>query len=132
MTRFATIAALALFVGASSLALADGTAAPGKPSHPMIKEVHVRMHDQMMRIKEGVKSGKLTKDQAKALREVLKSVKTQMDADFQQNGKKELTEDQVKQLNQMLDENSKTIYGEKHDPSSTAPAGGPSSAPPSN
>ena len=94
--------------------------------------LRVRLHDQMARIKAGVASGKLTKDQAHALIASLKAVREQMQADFTTNGSKELTPDQLTQLNQVLDANSKLIYGEKHDTDSTSPTGsaGTSSAPP--
>ncbi len=124
MNRLILMATLALFMGTSSLVLAQTTA---PVPHPRIKEVHARMHDQMIRVRAGVKSGKLTKEQAQALKASLKAVRAQMQADFTTNGKKELTPDQLAQLNQMLDANSKTIYGEKHD-DSTVPAGGSSPA----
>jgi hypothetical protein len=142
MKHLALATVLAFFMGAGSLALAQSTAAPpANHPHPRIREVRVRMHDQLARIKAGVKSGKLTKDQAQALRASLKAVRVQMQADFSTNGSKELTPDQLVQLNQMLDANSKTIYGEKHDTDSTSPTGstgstsstgsaGTSSAPP--
>jgi hypothetical protein len=127
MKKLALLTLVALFMGSGSLVLAQTTtAAPVVHPHPRIKEVHTRMHDQMLRIREGVKSGKLTKEQAQALIASLKAVRAQMQADFTTNGKKELTDDQLAQLNQMLDANSKDIYGEKHD-DSTAPATGSTS-----
>ncbi len=132
MKKIVSFAASLLFIGATGLAFAAETTAPApKPviHHPRIHEVHDRMKDQEARIKEGLKSGKLTPAQAKALRDVLKSVQAQMEADYKTNGKRELTDDQKKQLNQMLDENSKTIYGEKHDDGSTSPSGSTGTAP---
>jgi hypothetical protein len=108
-----------LFMGTTGLALAQTTTAPAMHPHPRIHEVRTRIADQYARIKAGLKSGKLTEDQAKALRVQLKAVHDQMMADFQTNGKRELTEDQLKQLNQMLDENSSTIHEEKHPDGST-------------
>lgn len=133
MKHLALATVLAFFMGAGSLALAQSTAAPpANHPHPRIREVRVRLHDQMARIKAGVASGKLTKDQAHALIASLKAVREQMQADFTTNGSKELTPDQLTQLNQVLDANSKLIYGEKHDTDSTSPTGsaGTSSAPP--
>jgi hypothetical protein len=120
MKSLALLVVLALLLGSGALALADTTTAPSAVAkHPKISEVHSRLKDQMKRIRIGVKNGKLTQDQANALIASLKAVRAQMQADFTTNGKKELTDDQLAQLNQMLDANSKTIYGEKHDISST-------------
>jgi polyhydroxyalkanoate synthesis regulator phasin len=93
----------------------NAPAAMGK--HPRFDEIHGRMKEQRERILEGVKTGKITKDEAKPLMEKVKAVGEQMKSDFQQNkqsGQKGLTDEQVQQLNQILDENSKAIYGEKH------------------
>lgn len=116
MKHLSLTAVLALLMGTSSLALAQTTTAapPAVHPHPRIAEVHTRMHDQMLRIRAGVKSGKITKEQAQALHAALEAVKTQMQADFTTNGKRELTDEQLAQLNQMLDANSKNIYDEKH------------------
>ncbi len=125
MKRIVSAAASLLLMGATGLALADTPPPPPKPiHHPRIHEVHDRMRDQEKRIEAGLKAGTLTPAQAKALRDVLKSVHAQMEADYKANGKRELTPDQQKQLNQLLDENSKTIYGEKHDDSSAPAANG--------
>jgi hypothetical protein len=118
MKKLALMTVFALLIGTGSLALADTTTASVTP-HPRIHEVHTRMHDQMARIRAGVKSGKLTQAQADALIVSLKAVREQMQADFSTNGSRDLTDDQLKQLNQMLNENSTTIYGEKHDTGST-------------
>lgn len=123
MKKLALLAMMALYMGTGSLASAQTTApAAVDHHHPRIREVHARIHDQMLRIRAGVKSGKLTKEQADALLTSLKAVKEQMEADFTTNGKKELTDDQVAQLNQMLDANSKNIFDEKHDTGSPAGA----------
>lgn len=122
MKKFTLLVMMAFLMGSTSLVLADSTTAPVTP-HPRIQEVHTRMHDQMARIRSGVKSGTLTKEQAETLKTALKAVREQIQADFTTNGKKELTDDQLAQLNQMLDQNSKAIYGEKHD-GATAPAPG--------
>ena len=118
MKHFALLAVLALLMGSNSLVLAQTTAA-APVVHPKIHEVHTRVHDQMARIKAGLKNGTLTQDQANALMATLKSVHEQMEADFNTNGNKELTDGQLAQLNQMLNANSKLIYGEKHAASST-------------
>lgn len=118
---FACILAL-LFVSTAGSLVAQDTATAPKPAHPRIHEVHARMKEQMKRIDAGVKSGKLTPDQAKALKDQIKAVQAQMEADYQANGKRELTDDQKAQLNQMLDQSSKMIYGEKHPNAGSDPA----------
>jgi polyhydroxyalkanoate synthesis regulator phasin len=113
----------ALFITTTGIALAqDATTAP-KLVHPRIHEVHKRMKMQLARIDAGVKSGKLTTEQAQALRSQLKAVQAQMDADYQANGNKVLTEDQKAQLNQMLDQNSKVIFQEKNPNAGSANVG---------
>jgi hypothetical protein len=84
-------------------------------------EVRGRFKLQRARIVQGLKSGVLSKDQANALMEKLKSIGDQARADFNENGKKPLTEDQKAQINQLLDENSKVIYQVKH-PGQSTPA----------
>ncbi|HTA77365.1 MAG TPA: hypothetical protein VK791_09435 [bacterium] len=82
-------------------------------------EVRERLRFQKQRIQQGFKSGVLSKDQATALMDKLKSIGDQVRADFNANGKKPLTDDQKTQINQLLDENSKAIYQAKH-PGQTA------------
>jgi predicted RNase H-like nuclease (RuvC/YqgF family) len=91
--------------------------------HPRIKEIRGRLQEQMKRIQEGVASKKLTQDEAKDLRSKVAAVRDQMKADIQQNNKTELTEEQYTQLNQMLDDNSKAIAGEKQAGADTTTAG---------
>jgi len=120
-------------IGITGLALAQDTAAAPKPAHPRIHEVHQRMKMQEVRIEKGVQSGKLTSEQAQAMRAQLKAVQGQMEADYQANGKRELTEDQKAQLNQMLDQNSKAIYQDKHpNAGNGAMAAPPNGAPPAS
>jgi len=83
-------------------------------------EVRARLRYQALRIRQGLKSGVLSKDQAVALMDKLKSIGDQARADFNQNGKKPLANDQRAQINQLLDENSKVIYQAKHPGKSTS------------
>jgi hypothetical protein len=87
----------------------------------------MRLEKQRKRIMAGVKSGKLTKDEAKALHEKVKSIREELWADVKQNEKKELTEEQYQQLNQELNANSTAIKDDKSEEDGNAPAG--SSAP---
>ncbi len=104
---------------------APGTQPAAMGNHPRFDEIHGRIKEQRERIMAGVKSGKLSKVEAKVLMGKVKAVGDQMKSDFQQNkqnGQKGLTDEQVQRLNQMLDDNSKAIYGEKHEGDSTAPS----------
>jgi hypothetical protein len=94
---------------------ADTSVVPSKGKF----EIRERFRYQALRIAQGVKSGVLSKDQAAALRDSLKSIVQQAKADFEQNGRKALTDDQKAQINQLLDNNSKAIYQAKH-PGQTA------------
>jgi hypothetical protein len=74
----------------------------------------------MRRITQGQKSGVLSKDQAGALRDSLKSIGDKVKSYFLANGKKPLTDDQKVEINGLLDANSKAIYQAKH-PKEAAP-----------
>ena len=107
------------------------TAAPAIPTHPG-KVVAKRIQNQRKRIREGVKSKKLTKDEAKDLMAKVKAVATQLKADAVQNkqaGVKKITDDQYNQLKQMLDDNSKAILDDKNDGEGDANAAPAADAP---
>jgi hypothetical protein len=123
--------AATLFIGSAALAQ-DSTPVASNPTpqagmngeHPRFTEIHNRIMKQRARIEEGVKSGKLTADEAKTLRDQVKAVGEQMRSDFEQNkqsGHKGLTDEQVQQLNQMLDESSQAIFGDKHEGAAATP-----------
>ena len=124
MNRLVAIALSLLLAGAAGLSFAQdappaGSAPGAQPpvkagKHPRIREIRGRLMEQMKRIRQGVRSKELTRDQARDLRSKVLAVRGQMKADIRQNGKRELTQEQFQQLNQRLDENSKAIYGEKH------------------
>jgi hypothetical protein len=82
-------------------------------AHPRIFEVKDRIKNQRSRIDAGLKDKTLTDDQAKGCRDVLKSVMTQMKADYKTNGSKKLTEEQTAALNKLLDANSAILHEEK-------------------
>jgi hypothetical protein len=92
---------------------------------PRVTEVNTRLLNQGARIKEGVKTGKLTKVTAKPLWEQVGAIRIQEKGFFTTNSKRELTDAQVTQLNQMLNSSSKAIFAAKH-PGAAASA--PSSA----
>lgn len=138
MNRFSWIAASALLVGVTGLALAQdsntaaasgtpaaaadssstgSTAAPAVPQYPG-KVVVARIKNQYKRIREGVRAKKLTYEEGKDLKAKVDAVRDQLKADAAQNkqsGAKKITDDQYAQLKQMLDDNSKAIHDEKND-----------------
>jgi len=93
-------------VMAQGVAFGAGVAA--KPKTPMDK-LTIRLRQQNIQIQRDEKAGKLTKDQAKALKGQVEAIRKAEIADLKQNGTKTLTDDQVNQLNQQLNTLSKSI-----------------------
>ena len=85
-----------------------------RQQHPRRAEVNMRERNQARRIRQGVRSGSLTSDEAKSLRRNEVGMKRQERAEVKANGGY-LTRGQKKQLNQELNQESKNIYQEKHD-----------------
>lgn len=79
--------------------------------HP--HSVAARLDRQQHRITEGVKSGKLTTDQAKELAATDKQIRAEARTDRAANGGK-LTDAQRAQLQQELNASSKAIFEAKH------------------
>jgi polyhydroxyalkanoate synthesis regulator phasin len=80
------------------------------PPAPDIKQ---RISEQQKRIDERVKSGALTRDEAKVLRDNLNRIK---EAEERLATEKQLTSEGKMQLNTMLDRNSKMIDDKKNNP----------------
>ena len=74
--------------------------------------VNKRQHRQKDRIKQGVRSGELTKEEAKSLRGEQKAIREKERA-YKSDGN--LTKDERKELHQESNESSKHIAEEKHD-----------------
>lgn len=74
--------------------------------------VNARQERQKNRIKQGIRSGELTKREAKRLRDEHSEIK-QLEAAYKSDGK--LTQDERKDLHHELNENSKKIRKQKHD-----------------
>ncbi len=74
--------------------------------------INHRQHNQHARIAGGVKSGELSKDEAKDLRGDQRELR-QKERAYKADG--ELTKTERKDLHKDLNENSKEIYQEKHD-----------------
>jgi hypothetical protein len=97
-------------------------ALPAGVPGPRVKLVNHRLMEQAARVKEGVKSGVLTKETAKPFWEEIKAIRAQEKTDMEQNGKRGLTDDQFNALTLLLDDNSKSIYAAKHGGSAPAAA----------
>jgi len=95
----------ALVVSAQTFA-ADGHAGRHDPG------VNHRQHHQDARIKQGVKSGELTHEEAKGLRQDRREIRQKEHA-YKADGT--LTKDERKDLHQDLNAMNKEIYQEKHD-----------------
>jgi uncharacterized protein involved in exopolysaccharide biosynthesis len=69
----------------------------------------IRLRQQNIQIQRDLKAGKLTKDQAKTLKGQVEAIRKQESADLKANNSKTLTDAQVTQLNQQLNNLSKSI-----------------------
>jgi hypothetical protein len=74
--------------------------------------VNARQRNQHDRIAQGVRSGSLTKDEAKGLRDEQRTIR-QEERQYKSDGM--LTREERKDLRQDLDVASRNIYSEKHD-----------------
>lgn len=97
----------AMFVGAMGLVMVNeanaGTRTP---------RANKRMRNQTGRINQGVRSGELTKDEAKGLRQDHKEIRKEI-RDAKSDGK--VTREERKEIRKDLNTESKKIYDEKHD-----------------
>ncbi len=84
-----------------------------KKSHPRRAQVNRRLNNQNRRINQGVKSGKLTQEQAGQLKAEDKQIRTEERAMAAENGG-HITKAEHKALNQQENAVSKQIYKEKH------------------
>ena len=104
-------------MGTNSLLWAQTTAATPVIYNPKVAVVYTRIHHLTETIKTDLKNGTIGQEEANDLMKDLKSIRSQITADFDANGKAELTDNQLSALNQMLDSNLKLINSEKHAPS---------------
>ena len=82
--------------------------------HPRRTQVNKRLKNQNRRINQGVKSGKLTEQQAKKLHKEDHQIRQEERDMASQNGG-HITKQEQKTLNQQENAASKKIYDEKHD-----------------
>ena len=95
-----------------STAYADGPAQHKARKHTSDPGVNARQHREKNRIKQGVRSGELTKDETKELRGDQKEIRQEERA-YKSDGV--LTSAERKDLHQDLNNESQKIYQEKHD-----------------
>jgi len=109
MRKISFLAISIILAGMVSLAFAQTPVPTIKAGvkNPAVLNVNMRMMQQMQAISKALHSGKITKEQAKAQRDQLRSIRKQQLDFMKLNGKKDLTADQVSQLNQSLDALSK-------------------------
>jgi hypothetical protein len=118
MFKTLTLAAAVLLMSPAFVRAAGGnpTGKPGSKfakQHPRRNQVNKRVKNQRARINQGVKSGELSKGQAKQLRANDNAIKAQEHADVKANGG-HLTGAEQKQINQEENANSTLIHDEKH------------------
>jgi hypothetical protein len=99
-------------LGTAGLVGAQTTSATGQfvEGAQMSKaQIWSRVNDQVARVNAASKVGKLIMGETAALLAELQSIKDRIKADYVENGKKELSEDQQIMLNDMLDGTAKSI-----------------------
>lgn len=74
--------------------------------------VNQRQHNQQHRIKQGVRSGELTREEARTLAREQRTIR-QEERQYKADGV--LTRDERKDLHRDLNQASRSIYNEKHD-----------------
>ncbi|WP_447978954.1 hypothetical protein [Candidatus Nitrospira bockiana] len=79
---------------------------------PQTPRVDRREHRQKQRIREGVKSGALTRDEAKQLRQEQREIRAK-EREMKADGM--VTREERKELHRDLNESSRQIFQEKHD-----------------
>ncbi len=104
------IGSLILFL---SLFASVGAGLAQTATHPQFHDIHLRIKMQLKHIDKGVQLGKLTVEQAQVLKDHIKEVEDQIEADYQANGKEQLTGPQEKQLNESLGQNADLFHWEK-------------------
>ncbi len=76
---------------------------------PNMHAIGLRMRDQKRQLAKAMRSGKLSKEQAKAVFQKLKEARKKELDFFHQNNSKEISADQKAQLDKMLDENASSL-----------------------
>jgi hypothetical protein len=108
MSKLIRIAIVCAALTATANVLADDT----PQHHPHDPGVNARQHRQAERIRQGVRSGELTKSETQQLNQERRGIRQEERAD-KADGK--LTAAERKDLHQDLNNLSKDIHTEKHD-----------------
>jgi len=109
MKKSAFIAAILMAFAISGVATAQEQTAQPKPK----SKVAQRQLNQQKRIQQGVKSGELTKGEAKQLEKQQGRIQATKQYDKAENGGKLTAKDKA-QLNRMQNRASRNIYRKKH------------------
>ena len=114
MKKFGVLFLALMMAAMADLSLAQGAVAGGttmaKP-HTRTPVANKRMKRQKNRIKQGVKSGQITKDEATELKQDHKALRTEI-KDAKKDGV--VTKDERKQIQKDENTESKKIYDLKH------------------
>jgi hypothetical protein len=107
-----------LMIAGSASAQTSTTSGAGPgvvdPGHPRVNEVNKREENQQQRIGNGIKSGKLSSQQAANLEKRETSVQNREKADMAKNNG-HLTKAEQKGINRQQNRISKSIYKDKHE-----------------
>jgi hypothetical protein len=115
MKKIMAVLMAVVFAGTAQMVLAKGTGG-GKGAHALSPKK--RLGIQHKRIKDGIKNGTITKDEAKQLHQEGKEINQERKADLAKDGGK-LNKEDRKDLEGKLDQRSKEIYNDKHPAGST-------------
>ena len=114
MKRLSLIAVFVWLMGITTFACSQFVATPAAvyiPGQSVTKaQICARLNHQVAKVNSDSKVGKITTDQANQFLALLQSIKAQIKADYAQNGKKELTNDQKASLSSMLDQTGSNIH----------------------
>lgn len=109
MKRLALFFALGILSSTNFILAAPSTSSVPSATPPLVHAINQRIKNQMKLTQLDVKSGKLTKEQARSIRASLRNIRLQEFSFFKQNKSHSLTPDQISQLNQSLDKNSSLV-----------------------
>lgn len=101
-----------LWLSTAVALLTLNTASAFAEHRPRDPGVNARQHTQNERVRQGVRSGELTRTEAQGLREDRREIR-QLEREYKSDGV--LTRDERRDLQQEQNEYSRSIYQEKHD-----------------
>jgi len=112
---------MAALLGLVLLASGAQAATQWQKGHPRRTEVNKRLKNQNRRINQGVKSGKLTQQQAQQMHKEDRQIRQEERDMAAQNGG-HVTKQEQRTLNRQENKVSRQIYNEKHPAPAPAPA----------